>query len=157
MIDNFNCRHKLNSKSKLTLCKKTSGFTLIEIMIALAVLGIIVAVAIPAYDTQKLKGYRSDAVVLLTTAVQMQERLRTESGAYTNVQTDLTPTSITTSPKGKYNLTITNYSSETYTLVATATGTQLDDTNCRTFRISHTGVKTAEDDGANANTKCWPR
>jgi len=157
VIDNFNFRPKLNSKSELTLCKKTSGFTLIELMITIAVLGIIVAIAIPAYDAQKLKGYRSDAVVLLTTAVQMQERLRTENGAYTNVQTSLTPTAITTSPKGKYNLTIENYSSETYTLVATATGIQLDDTNCRRFRISHTGVKTAEDDAATANTKCWPR
>lgn len=137
--------------------KLARGFTLTEMIITVAILGIIAAVAIPAYDSQKRKGYRSDAVILLTTAAQLEERIRTENGAYTDTLTLLTPTNITTSPKGKYDLTIENYTSDTYTLVATATGTQLDDIACKIFKISHTGLKTAEKSDTFANDSCWPR
>lgn len=133
------------------------GMTLIELVIALAIVGIIAALGIPAYDQQKRKGYRSDAIILLTTAAQLQERLRTSNGAYNNTLTLLTPTGITTSPEGKYDLTIENYTSDTFTLVATAKAGMLKDTDCRKFKISHTGLKSAEKDDASANTSCWPR
>ena len=157
MRDNFNLPSALTPVSSAQFSKKTSGFTLIEIMMAVGILGIIVAVAVPQYQSQKRKSYRSDAVILLTTAAQMQERIRTETGAYSNTLTDLTPNELTTSPEGKYQLSIENYAAETYTMVATALGPQLADSSCTRFEISHTGVKSAKNSDAAPNAKCWPQ
>ena len=154
---NLNLQHPLNSMSALKISKKTSGFTLIELVIVVAIIGIIATIAIPAYDSQKRKSYRSDAVILLTTAAQMQERLRTENGAYNSTLTNLTPTGVTKSPKGKYQLGIENNSSDTYTMTATAISAQAADSNCNTFKISHTGVKTAFKADGTPNIACWPK
>ena len=132
------------------------GFTLIEVMIVIAILAIITAVAAPLLDNQKRKGYRSDAIIALTQAVQRQERWRTENGTYTSDVTKLTSTGTAASPEGKYSLAVSNVTSETYTISATPAGPQAQDTDCAQFSVTHTGIKSAKNSAnANTSTKCW--
>ena len=145
---------------------RQKGLSLIELMITVAVLGIIAAIAIPAYDAQKRRGFRSDAVITLTTISQLQERNRSQAGAYTTdleaIYEDATPGNGTiTSPQGKYTITVSNVGTETFTLTATAIGSQLGDTACRVFTLTHTGLRSSTDDGGTTttgtNSNCWPK
>lgn len=61
------------------------GFTLIELMIAVAVVGILAAIAYPSYMDSIRKARRADAKSALLDAVHRQERFFTENNQYTNV------------------------------------------------------------------------
>jgi type IV pilus assembly protein PilE len=64
--------------------KYQAAFTLIELMIAVALLAILVAVAMPSYQQHVLKSRRSEAKVVLLQAAQLQERNFTVNGTYVN-------------------------------------------------------------------------
>lgn len=136
--------------------KRNSGFTLIELMIVIAIIAILAVVGSNAFDAQKRKGYRTDAISAITLLAQKQENWRSRTGSYTNTITDL-GAGAALSNKGKYNLTLSNIGTDTFTITAEATGTQTADEDCRKFILEHTGRKTAEKSDASANTKCWPK
>jgi len=137
--------------------RNLQGFTLIEVMIVVGILGIIAAIAIPAYDAQKRRGYRADAISALTRAAQLQERWYTDKGTYSSSLANIGMAS--TTDNGKYNLSITFNAAtpDEFTVTATATGGQLKDTNCRTFSLDEAGRKTSTDSGGTASTGCWPK
>ena len=101
---------------------KERGFTLVEVIVVVAIVGIIAAIAFPIYTQQTLKGYRSDAVFALSTASSDMEKCYTNTGAYNDAACDPDGPS----PQGKYAITSV-LAAETYTLTATATGTQAND------------------------------
>lgn len=135
----------------------THGFTLIELMVTVVIIGILAAIAYPSYRSYLTQTRRSDAQIALTQAANQQERFFTEFNWYaaTLAGTRSSGTSTTgvlgisaTSPEGHYTLaaaagniaaTCTTFSCG-YTLTATpvATGLQANDGN---FRIDSTGVK----------------
>lgn len=133
---------------------KSNGFTLIEIIIVIAILGILAATAASAFDSQKRKSYRTDAVSSLSIMAQQQENWRASNGAYS---ANINNVGGAPSAEGKYTLTLSNIGSETYTITATAVAPQTKDTDCFKFIIEHTGRKTAEKADTTANTKCWPK
>jgi type IV pilus assembly protein PilA len=74
--------------SKMT--KKNEGFTLIELMIVIAIIGILAAIAIPQFSAYRVRSFNAAANADLRNAATAQEAYYVDHGTYTNATTDLT-------------------------------------------------------------------
>lgn len=129
-------------------CSK--GFTLIELMIVVAIVGIIIAVAVPAYQNQAQEARRSDGKIALERAAAMQEQWYFANNAYTATVNNIGGSGGTLlSPEGYYSITSSVLATATgcsaddicYQLTATARGAQADDSSCDPLTITNTGEK----------------
>ena len=128
----------------------SAGFSLIELMIAVAIIGIIAAIAHPSYERSVLKSHRSDAENLLSMDFQILERCYTQNMSYAGCAPPLV-----TSTQYRYYTLTSAVAANTYTLTATAVGNQLKDTDCKNFIIDQTGTKTAANSGGASDPVCW--
>ncbi|MBI1732627.1 MAG: prepilin-type N-terminal cleavage/methylation domain-containing protein [Gammaproteobacteria bacterium] len=129
--------------------KRTSGFTLIELMITVAIVGIIAAIAYPSYQNQVKKARRSEAQQLLLGASNKEEQYILEMRAYTNSFGDMNYGSEgwecgsppTECSNDYYDITITVAAGPPpgYTITAVPKGTQAGDGN---LSINSAGTKT---------------
>ncbi|WP_417659709.1 type IV pilin protein [Pseudidiomarina sp.] len=117
--------------------KKLSGMTLIELMIVVAIIGIIAAIAYPNFTNYVKQGRRADAMGELMKLQMAQEEYRLRNASYATIA-DLG----FTSSSEFYTFSVTNIGAETYTLTATATGAQTSDTDCATMSINQNDQKT---------------
>lgn len=119
--------------------KKASGFTLIELMMVVAIVAIFAAVALPSYRKMVLKGNRIDAKDALTAVQFAQEKYRANNAGYTvELVIDLGLTSAT--KQAFYTVTLAAPSSgANYVAMATATGSQAADTDCPDFVVTDKG------------------
>ncbi|RRJ82281.1 type IV pilin protein [Aestuariirhabdus litorea] len=123
------------------------GFSLIELMIVVAIVAVIAAIAIPNYQESVRKSNRSDGKAALANAATLQERFFTRNNRYSNAMADIGGN---VSAEGYYNLSVDNTAATTgcaadgdcFVLTATATRGQVNDTGCTTLTLAHTGLKT---------------
>ena len=126
---------------------KTSGFTLIEIMITVAILAIVAAVAIPSYTSYVDRGKRAEARTALLDIAARQERYYSNNRQYANALSKLRMSGAK-SENGYYTLSValgasgTASGSNTQTFRATATPAGWTDDKCGDLGIDETGAKT---------------
>jgi type IV pilus assembly protein PilE len=125
------------------------GFTLIELVVAIGIVGLLAAIAIPAYSNYAQQSRRTDATRALSTARQVLERCYTQNYVYNAGCPALAPGS----PNGYYIITAPTLAASTYKLTATATGIQAKDTTCTSFSIDQTGLQTST--GTGTAQTCW--
>ena len=132
--------------------KRHRGFTLIELMITVAVIGILAAIAYPSYAEYVRRGHRAEARAGLLQAAQWMERAATAMGSYP--LTANFPASLQTVPANRYDISA-NSNGTTYTLTATPKNTQTGD-KCGNYTLTNTGLRGAN--GVTTGTivtECW--
>lgn len=134
--------------------KATRGFTLIELLIAVSIILILGAIAVPNYRNHVMRANRSDAMATLLQVAAAQEKFYMQNNSYTG---DLGATGLNVgsdSASGHYTITIQGANADGFAATATpiTTGSQAHDSQCTTFRIDQQGTKSAT--GTNA-AKCW--
>ncbi len=140
------------------LPKKQHGFTLIELMIVVAIVGILSAIAYPSYAEYVRRGHRADARAGLLQAQQWLERASTATGVY---PTSL-PTTLTWAGDAAKRYTIgfqLGNTSAAFTLVATRNtpGPQATD-RCGDFTVTNTGTRSAVNLASGTTAEeCWKK
>lgn len=139
----------------------SAGFTLVELLIAIVIVAILSAIAIPSYRSYVLRARREDATSALMRVQAAEEKFFLQNNAYTANLAGAPPAGIgigATSDNGYYALALalTNGGAGfTATATPTATGGQTDDAKCATYTIDQTGNKTATGTDPTPNQTCW--
>lgn len=148
------------------LQKTQRGFTLIELMITVAIVGILAAIAMPSYSEYIRRGHRADARAGLLQAQLWMERASTATGIYPAALPAALAWDVTKAgfKDKRYDITLTSPTSgkdedkgRTYLLTATPKGAQVGD-KCGAYTLEHNGLrgangKKAGDSGYDPN--CW--
>ncbi len=134
--------------------KKIEGFTIIELLITVAIIGVIVAIAYPAYRNYVITSKRADAMAALMTAVQAVERFKGNNNfSYVGVDTaNVIPTQVPVDGGAAYYSIafVGTPTTAAYELRATPTGSQ--PTTDGSLSIDHSGAKK----WSKGNKSCWP-
>ena len=156
--------------------RRARGLTLMELMVALAIAGILAAIAVPAYLDSMRRARRADAITALQQVMLLQERHRANSpqyathllvsagaiigvgdssaaGAAVNVDT----------PGGTYTVSLSGATASAYVVQAQAKGTQSADSSCQVLQLQVSGGQVTQTSGATAalgndagtNRRCW--
>lgn len=143
--------------------KRTSkGFTLIELMIVVAIIGVLASIAYPAYQDQVRQARRADATGEMLAFASAMERHFTENSTYLGAAVDGDGAVSNTGDPGFFNgaetfytLTISAATATTYTLLATRAGAQAGD-KCGNYTLTQDGTRgIASADAGMTAGDCW--
>ena len=136
----------------MTQSDNTKGFTLIEMLIALACVSLLAGLAWPSYQSLIMRSQRAQARASLLQAAHWLERAASANGSYP-LAADV-PASVLQIDGQHYKMTVTS-SAQSYTLSATPLGTQAADA-CGTLMVNHLGVCSVQGASQTA-AQCWGR
>jgi type IV pilus assembly protein PilE len=146
-----------------------AGFTLIELMITVALVAILATIAVASYNSQMLKSRRTEAKTALLDLAGREERFMSTQGKYSNLPSDLGypgtawPQQLAS---GYYAIAVSNLVAATstqpaaFTLTASAVANsaQAKDTNCYTLSVDSLGNQRSQNSASGDTTttaKCW--
>ena len=123
------------------------GFTLIELMIVIAIIGIILAIGLPSYNSYVLRSNRTEALTSMVDLQLAEEKFRMSNNSYYSQTETLTE-------NGLYSIAITGVSGSGYTITATAQGDQVGDeasgVSCTPLVLTVSGLTATKTPAA-----CW--
>jgi type IV pilus assembly protein PilE len=146
--------------------RRTSGFSLIELMIVVTIATILAVIAIPSYNNQVRKSRRTEAKTAIMDLAAREERYYATQNVYSNDGVALQyGAAFPVSTGTYYTITVNQLTQPTPTLPGTYTlwvvpaagSPQLNDTSCQKFIVDQTGKQTSLDNtGTDSTTTCWP-
>lgn len=144
--------------------KNTRGFSLLELMITVAIVGILASIAYPSYQESVAKSRRNEASNALFTAAQALERYYSANGRYTTTAGGSTlpavfPTKVPENGTAYYTIASTAASANAFTLQATRAGVMAGDA-CGNFTYDETGnlaITSLPDGSSKTLADCWRR
>ncbi len=153
------------SSIKVQEASPLAGFTLIELMVVLAIMGILAMVAYPGYQESMRKSRRADAITAALSIQVAQEKFRANCAFYAqnlgggNVcganagASTVQASSLTGEDFYTMSILAASATGNAYTIVATAKGAQASDIDCLSMSIA---FSTLSPNGAKAPASCWP-
>lgn len=143
----------MNQKNRISAVQQSAGagtrtsrgFTLIELMIAVSIVGILVAVAVGSYNSATMKSRRGAAQGCMTEGASYMERFYVTNMTYTGATLPACSSDVT--PYYTVSLSVLTASTYTVRAVPIASSSQASD-SCGTMTITHIGTRTPA-------TGCW--
>lgn len=135
----------------MQLAKLQQAFTLLEVMVTVAIVAILVSICYPSYQRYVLRTYRAEASSQLYMLANAQEQYIADYGRYTDDFSLLGWQSLQQSGRYRYQITL-EAEAQGYLLSATAIGLQQADSDCAEFTLNHFGQRNVQ---SPQYLRCW--